>query len=574
MNTDNYFSILFCGEGRGYKRLSDTAFHDLGLDTVLKSFSDDPKEQKMIADVLSEMTADPETARYRSEVFSDIAVLPELREKMCALFERMEFIRSFGIMHKTMDKELGLWHLFHRMEELGDYIECVESMQDCLADDRIRSRGLLALREHIAGLYEDACFAEMKQDITSLRVKASEVKSVTLGINVNERFEAVSMGLVSVNSKPFKRSGIVGSFADAIASKDRLSSTEEWNGDMRYYPIDSASDGRFAAAVEKQAAFMAPRIMPFVDARTKSTIVGTAEGDGAKGSTFYLEATINKMLGSLVKRLRDTLTKYANVAVMSISQLLPEFTYYIRAVEFVEKCRAKGFVFSKAEPVNENGMMKARGFYNLKLALTLDSPEELVKNDLDFDEAHTVYILTGANRGGKTTATQAVGLLFVLAQAGMDVPAEGFEFSPADCIYTHFPADEDKTVDLGRLGEECVRFREIYTESSSDSLMLLNETFSTTSFEEGCYIAKDSVRALLRKRVRTIYNTHMHRLAADLGELGSDCAGAVSLTVRTDAGKRSFRLELASPEGLSYAHDIAEKYGVTYELLTAPEGLT
>ena len=45
--------------------------------------------------------------------------------------------------------------------------------------------------------------------------------------------------------------------------------------------------------------------------------------------------------------------------------------------------------------------------------------------------------------------------------------------------------------------------------------MLLNETFSTTSFEEGYYIARDSVKALLAKGVRTIYNTHMHKLGED-----------------------------------------------------------
>ena len=43
----------------------------------------------------------------------------------------------------------------------------------------------------------------------------------------------------------------------------------------------------------------------------------------------------------------------------------------------------------------------------------------IVPNDLVFEQAHTVYILTGANRGGKTTITQAVGQLFLLAQAGL-----------------------------------------------------------------------------------------------------------------------------------------------------------
>lgn len=102
-----------------------------------------------------------------------------------------------------------------------------------------------------------------------------------------------------------------------------------------------------------------------------------------------------------------------------------------------------------------------------------------------------------------------------------------------------------------------------------NSLLLLNETFSTTSFEEGYFIAKDSVKAILAKGVRTIYNTHMHKLAYDIEEL--NCAGgsvkAVSLIVKTDGSNRSFKVEIAPPEGMSYANDIARKYGVTYEML-------
>ena len=212
----------------------------------------------------------------------------------------------------------------------------------------------------------------------------------------------------------------------------------------------------------------------------------------------------------------------------------------------------------------------AESSYNMKLAAAMvEKQETIVANDLDFDQMHLVYVLTGANRGGKTTTTQAVGLLFALGQGGIYVPADSFAFWPVDCIYTHFPADEDKTMDLGRLGEECRRFRQIYSDSTKNSLLLLNETFSTTSFEEGYFIAKDAVRAILEKGIRTIYNTHMHKLAFELEELNRsyDAVKAVSLIVKADGGNRSFKIEAAPPEGMSYAGDIAKKYGVTYEML-------
>ena len=126
-------------------------------------------------------------------------------------------------------------------------------------------------------------------------------------------------------------------------------------------------------------------------------------------------------------------------------------------------------------------------------------------------------------------------------------------------------------MDLGRLGEECQRFKELFTNCTSSSLLLLNETFSTTSFEEGYYIAKDSVRAILARKIRTIYNTHMHKIARDIDELNSSVdskAKAASLIVKTDGGKRSFEIVVAKPEGQSYTNDIASKYGVTYDQLT------
>lgn len=569
MKKDPGFSLMQpMGTDAEYHRLPDNVLHDLGLDAFFGEISTDAKERRFIMNVISQVTDDPKVAAYRQQIFGDILRLPELRNTMMELFGKIQFMQDFSTMHKTSDEELGLWHLFHRLDELNDYIKTVETMRECLSDDRIRSEGLTALRDYITGLYEDACFADMKKDIAALKLKASDVQSVTLGINVNERFEAVSIGLVSVNKKQFRKSGIVSNFADAIASKDKLRDTADWDGDMHYQLIDREEKRGVLDYMKNEAGALAVQTSFATNARAKSTIANAIADGAAASATSYLDTVVNKMLGSLVKKLRDTLTVYANVAIVNVSALVSEFIYYIRCAEFIGGLMEKGCVFSEAQPITEGGTsMEAKGFYNLKLAMNMENVGDIVVNDLAFDEKHTVYILTGANRGGKTTITQALGQLFVLAQGGLFVPAESFRYIPCDCIYTHFPADEDKTMDLGRLGEECVRFKELFTQSTSKSLLLLNETFSTTSFEEGYYIARDSVKALLAKGVRTIYNTHMHKLGEDAEELSRDGAGAASLIMRTVEGKRSFKVALSQPEGSSYAKDIAEKYGVTFDML-------
>ncbi|WP_173386347.1 DNA mismatch repair protein [Ruminococcus flavefaciens] len=572
MKDNNSFSILSpLDHDNVYRQLSATACHDLGLETLCRELTNDPKERNIITAILSNMTADQKTARYRQEVFRDVLALPELRTKMTELFDKIEFIRNFGSTRIDNDEKIGLWHLLHRLDELKDYILCVESMRECLSDERITSEGLTGFKKYLDSLYDDACFAEMKKDIFELKQKTADIRSVTIGINVNERFEAVSMGLISINDTTFKKSNIISNFADAISSKDKIQKGCDWNGNMHYQLIEKEKTESVMKFMENLSGFMTIRDKPFMDAGIRSTIVNAANGDGVQNSTFYLDKILNKILDSLVKKLRNTLSKYADIAIINITQLIPEFMYYIRFAEFVSKYREKGYSFCEPQVLDsDRNDMDAQGLYNLKLALNSMPMEEIVCNDLIFDKAHTIYILTGANRGGKTTLTQAVGLMYVLAQGGISVPASSFSYKPVDCIYTHFPADEDKTMDLGRLGEECVRFKEIYTECTSDSLLLLNETFSTTSFEEGYYIARDSVRALMKKDVRTIFNTHMHKLASDADEMNKDGNSSMvsSLIMRSDEGKRSFKVEIALPEGSSYARDIAEKYGVTYEMLT------
>ncbi len=400
-----------------YKKLPDYVMHDIGLDAFFQEISSDTKERRFITNVLSQITDNADVAEYRRKIFADIIRLPQLRNTMIQLFDKIQFMKDFSTMHKTSDEELGLWHLFHRLDELDSYIRTIETMRECLSDERIQSEGLISLRNYITELYEDACFAEMKKDIASLKIKASDVQSVTLGINVNERFEAVSIGLVSVNRKPFKKSGIVSNFADVISSKDKIRDTADWDGDMHYQLIEKENNASAGKFIEKLGGFSAVRNTPFVDGHIRSTLVKTPDDDSTGNSTLYLDTIMNKMLSSLVKKLRDTLTKYANVAIVNVSGLVPEFIYYIRCAEFISGLMEKGCIFCEAQPKTDSETsMSARGFYNLKLAMNMDNVSEIVRNDITFDKKHTVYILTGANRGGKTTITQAVGQLLVVQQ--------------------------------------------------------------------------------------------------------------------------------------------------------------
>ena len=423
MKENRHFSILSpCGEDAEYKQMSETTCHDLGLDAFCREVTSDSREQILIMNILSNMTADPGTAVYRQKVFADMLSFPKLREQLTELFEKLEFIRGFSTNRMETDEKLGFWHLMHRLDELDDYIKCVEELRDCLSAFPITSEGLSGFRDYVCELYDEAYFAEMKKDIAALKERSSDIKSVTLGVNVNQRFEAVSMGLVSVNSKPFRKSGIVGNLADAVSSKDRIQKDSEWNGSMHYHQIERYRSHKITSAIEQAGSYIAVTKTPFVDGRIRSTVVQAPVGDGTANSTLYLDKVMNRMLDSLVKKLRDVLTKYADVAMVNISRIVPEFIYYTRLAEFISRRLGEGYTFCEASVIGDGDVsMRAKDLYNPKLA-DVAKAEEIVPNDLVFDSSHTIYILTGANRGGKTTLTQAIGLLFVLAQGGVFVP--------------------------------------------------------------------------------------------------------------------------------------------------------
>lgn len=552
--SENKLSLLFPYGEDTFKLLPETSIHDLGIDFICEKLSEKREEQDLFKTLLSRMSDDSRNTEYRCAVFEDIYNNPEMCDNLMKVLGQIDYEKQYSGFSGHYEETDSAWELLHRLEEINNYIVSVEAMYKYLSEVELKSEGLNKLKDYISKTFEDNGFAELKKDIKELKTSTTNIKSITVGINLNEKYEAHGIGLLSFNKKQFTKSTVLNEFIAKVSPKDSIQEEAEWDKSYKYHELTSeAMDGDF---FDKFVT-----ISRIIDPRTENV-------------TFYMDKIANLLIGNICRKLKMVLKKYVYIAITDVTMLIPEFIFYIRFANYIKSMKDMGFKFCRAKIAGdskEKAYMDAKGIYNFKLLSAFaetSGPDGIITNDLSFSSNQLAYILTGANRGGKTTITQAIGLLFVLAQAGIFIPGESFEFNPVDGIYTHFPADEDKTMDLGRLGEECKRFKELFVQCSDSSLLLLNETYSTTSFEEGYYIAKDSVKAILSKGIRTIYNTHMHKLAYDISEINQDFTNkAASLVVKAENGQRSFKVEVAPPEGNSFANDIAKKYGVTYEML-------
>ncbi|MBR5060290.1 MAG: hypothetical protein IKX06_05900, partial [Clostridia bacterium] len=156
-----------------------------------------------------------------------------------------------------------------------------------------------------------------------------------------------------------------------------------------------------------------------------------------------------------------------------------------------------------------------------------------------------------------------------------------------DRVFSHFPELEKNSVSEGRLGEECVRLEQILPKLTKYSMLLMNESLSSTSHQECLFIATEIMRYLRRIGARALFATHIHELAENIPELNkeeglSDMMSLVAgvdetsgLEVMTEQGvrkyssgsKRTYKITPMPPQGRSFALDIARTYGISFDQL-------
>ena len=192
------------------------------------------------------------------------------------------------------------------------------------------------------------------------------------------------------------------------------------------------------------------------------------------------------------------------------------------------------------------------GLYDVCLTLHLQS--RVVGNSVDADDKDLV-IITGANQGGKSTFLRSIGLSQLMMQSGMFAPAESFSSNVCDGLFTHYKREEDATMKSGKLAEELSRMSDVVDNMTPNSMVLFNESFAATNDREGSEIATQITSALLEKRIKIFFVTHLYEFAHGL--FHRKMKGAVFLRAeRQMDGSRTFKLVEGEPLQTSYGQDL------------------
>ena len=479
-------------------------------------------------DLSTFFTTDAQVMRYRMATFDDMLCCTELSDMLNRLVPILNDIMEL----RRLEADSGdTDDYLSSITEIELYVSSVHVLHKCLSEikDRLKSPAFTALSELITELAESDYYRELNQKLEELTQRVREIKSVTIGVNLDAQLRPSSAGVLSINAESFKSGDVL----------DKI---------LR---LNFKNDNYTCIA----------NLVPF----------GKKQNDNQKMAlSLAFNSAINDIYKSSLRSWNKIVQAYVLENTEFLLNLMPEFEFLVRGTKMLEALKQKGCVLTIPDirPMEERAFSAIK-LYNPCVALKIE--DEIVPNDIDFDEKATIYVLTGPNRGGKSVITCAIGLAQVMLQLGMYVPAESAVISPVDGIYTHFPTGAEDTIDKGRLGEECARLGEIFDCVSANSLVLLDESLSSTGSFEASYIAAEVLGGLAHVGCRCLFSTHLHELAAEIDNINERSLSNGGVAIDTlvagivGEGKRSFRITRAKPDGKSYARDIAESYGLTYE---------
>ncbi len=482
-------------------------FRDLNLDQVVAGVAGKEPGHEFITGILCHHVRDVRIVRYRQEVFralGDRRLLAGLRE----------FAQTMGRVKLHLAQLDKMPFPFQRagwfLDAAALYCDSVKALADSLVGLDLASRALLALREFVTQYVSSEAFASLVRDTNGNKAALGQVRYCV-------RIRGASVEVTRYEGQ-------------ADYSEQVLTTFERFKqGEAKDYQV-------------------VYRTGPGMD---------------------HIGGQILELVARLFAHEFDALARFCEVHAAfldeTVSRFDQELRFYLAYLAYVEPLRTAGLHLCLPTVSATSKEVRATDTFDLALAHKLASERRpVVTNDFELAGAERTFIVSGPNQGGKTTFARTFGQLHHLAGVGCPLPGRAATLFLFDRLFTHFEQEEDLETPTGKLERDLARVRDILRAGTPDSVLILNETFtSSTMLKDARFLSRKVLERMMRLGLLSVFVTFVDGLA----DLGDSIVSMVSTIAPENPAERTFKLVRGPAGGLAYALAVAEKHSLTYERL-------